>query len=109
MKEFVVKPYSHCLETLGNELRLQIIRELGERPKSVQVLCKNLNVEQSRLSHSLQILKRCNFVEVKPDGKQRIYSLKSDLLTGYKEGKKDLFELLDSHIKDFCGNDCKQC
>ena len=109
MNVSAVKPYSLCLETLGNELRLQIVKELAGGPKSVQQLCKKLNAEQSRLSHSLQMLKKCNFVEVKPDGKQRIYSLKSDLLTGYKDGKKDLFELLDGHIKVFCENDCKKC
>ena len=103
------RQYSLCLETLGNELRLQIVKELVEGPKSVQQLCKKLDVEQSRLSHSLQMLKKCSFVEVRPDGKQRIYSLKSDLLTGYKEGKKDLFELLDGHIKNFCENECKKC
>lgn len=104
-----LKQYNLCFETLGNELRIKIIRELGSGPKTVQELCDSLKVEQSRLSHSLEMLKLCSLVSVKPVKKLRYYSLQSNLLTGFSEGKKDIFSLLDVHIKDFCHSDCKKC
>lgn len=99
-------PYNKCLETLGNELRINILKLLSEGPKTVQEIEKELQVEQSRLSHSLKRLRECNYVDVETVGRKRKYSLKSELLKGFNDKHKTLFEVLDAHFQKYCEH-CK--
>jgi DNA-binding transcriptional ArsR family regulator len=107
MKKISEKPYSLCFETLSNELRVKVLQELKKGAKTVQELSKKLNAEQSRLSHSLQILRECNFVESKTKGKNRLYFLKTGIVKEIKK-EKDIFSVIDSHIKESCNNECKK-
>ncbi len=97
-------PYHLCLETLGNELRIRIIESLRENPKTVGELARELNAEQSRLSHSLRALKQCNFVGSKVKGKERVYSLTESFVKEMPKSK-DLFEALEKHFRKF-GCEC---
>jgi DNA-binding transcriptional ArsR family regulator len=72
--------YMGFFKTLCNETRLGIVLCLREEPKSVSQLIKELNMEQSRVSHNLQCLTRNGFLTVKQEGKQRIYSLNKDTM-----------------------------
>ncbi len=105
MKVISVKPYSLCFETLSNELRIKVLKELKSGPKTVQELSDKLSVEQSRLSHSLQILKTCNYVESSIKGKKREYSLKAEILKNISKGE-DIFSVIDNHVEKFCGSSC---
>jgi len=96
-------PYHLCFEVLGNPLRIEIIKLLKEKPKSVGDLAKSLGEEQSKVSHSLAALKRCKFVESKRSGKKAIYSLRQTFLK--KLEGKDIFEALESHYKEH-GKEC---
>jgi DNA-binding transcriptional ArsR family regulator len=91
--------YDLCFETLSNGLRIKILKSLSENPRTVSELAQELGVEQSRLSHSLSMLRECNYVNVKKEGKQRVYSLKDEILEK-KEG--NLFEVIDAHVSEFC-------
>ncbi len=102
-------PYHKCFDTLSNELRVQIIQDLMDSPKSVQELCNDLNAEQSHVSHSLQNLKTCNYVEVKKLGKQRIYSLKDSVREELNEKNKNVFQMADYHFSHSCGGHCNKC
>lgn len=93
-------PYK-CMEVLGNKLRTQIIILLKEKERTVQEICKTLGKEQSLVSHSLQRLRECSFVDYKKKGKQSIYFLKSDIFTRKKN--KTLFELIEEHATKHCG------
>ena len=93
-------PYHLCLETLGNELRVKVIESLGERPKSVGELARELNAEQSRLSHSLKALKRCNFVSSETRGKERVYRLTRSFVREMPKSK-NIFEALEKHFEKF--------
>ena len=95
--------YHLCFEVLGNPLRIEIIKALKAGPKSVNVLVKELKVEQSRLSHSIAALKKCNFVKAERNGKKIIYSLKSNFLK--KLESKDIFTALEKHYADY-GCEC---
>lgn len=95
--------YELCFETLSNEVRIQILKKLSEKPRSVTELVKEVGVEQSRLSHSLKMLRICNYVDVEKVGKQRIYSIKEDVL---KKKEGNLFEVIDNHIQNYCHNNC---
>lgn len=107
MKE---RPYALCLKTLANDLRLQTLSELQKKPASVLELCKALGEEQSTVSHSLQQLRTCNYVDVKTVGKQRIYSIKPQVREGLRSQKDNhhLFDFLDSHIEHCCNNECNK-
>ena len=99
-------PYHLCLEILGNPLRIGLVKELQKGPKSVGELAKALGEEQSKVSHSLAALKKCNFVESEKQGKKTIYRPSESLLE--KIEGKNLFEALEKHYKEH-GYKCWRC
>ncbi len=88
--------YHIFFSKLSNELRINIISSLEEKPKSVNELSKELSIEQSKLSHALKELKNCNIVKVEQRGKQRIYSLGKTIIP--------ILRLIDYH-----GKGCEEC
>lgn len=100
------RAYALCFETLSNELRLKIIDLLYRKPMSVQELAKKLGAERSRVSHSLEMLRKCRYVEVERKGKERVYSLKEPLRKGFRVGERArIFDFLDRHMSE----NCKAC
>jgi len=99
-------PYHFCLEVLGNPLRIEILKQLKKGPLSVGEIAQQLGEEQSKVSHSLSALKKCNFVESKRDGKKIVYSLKESLLR--KIEGQNLFEALEKHYEKH-GGKCWRC
>ncbi len=89
-----------CLSVLGNKVRCSILEELIKSPLTVKQLCKKLNKEQSVISHALQPLKECSFVDCKKKGKEREYFISSPIFT--KNSNKPLFELIEEHVKKNC-------
>lgn len=85
---------------LSTPLRIQIISSLAESPKTVTQLCKDIGVEQSKLSHALKSLNICSIVGVKKRGKNRVYSLN-------KETMIPILKLIEKHEKKFCKH-CKK-
>jgi DNA-binding transcriptional ArsR family regulator len=92
--------YNIFFTNLANPLKIGIILSLRVKEKSVTELVKDLKVEQSKLSHALQSLKACNIVNVKQDGKERVYSLNKDTIL-------PMLELIDKHASIHCN--CKSC
>ena len=92
-------PYK-CMEVLGNKLRSQIICSLQDKPKTVQEICTEMGREQSLVSHALQQLRECNFVDFRKDGKKSIYYVKSDIFT--KKKNKPLFDIFEEHASKYC-------
>ena len=91
--------YHVFFSKLSNPLRIKIITSLDKKPKSVSELSEELKVEQSKLSHALKELKKCNIVNVEKKGKQRVYSLGSTIIP--------ILRLIDCHSKDCIR--CKGC
>ena len=103
-------PYALCFETLSNELRLKILGILAEKPMSVQELAGRLKAERSRVSHSLEMLRDCRYVDFSKSGKERIYSLAGSMKGGIKtKGAKSMhiFDFLDAHMEEHC-SECKK-
>ncbi len=96
-----------CFETLANELRVQILKHLKKKPMNVNELVEHLGVERTRVSHSLQMLRECNFVIVKKLGKERIYALNKDSPLCSKK-YATLFEAVLRHKQENCFG-CKKC
>lgn len=92
--------YHIFFTNLANPLKIKIITLLKEKEKSVTELTKSLKVEQSKISHALASLRNCRIVNVKQEGKQKVYSLNKETII-------PMLDLIDKHSKNFC--DCKCC
>lgn len=80
---------------LATNLKARIISILRKENSSVDELAKELNEERSKVSHALISLHECGFVNVKKDGKYRIYSLNKETII-------PLLKLVDKHIQKYC-------
>jgi DNA-binding transcriptional ArsR family regulator len=89
--------YDLFFRNFANPERMRILLALKEKPLSVGELSEKLNVEQSRISHSLSSLKHCSIVQSEQDGKKRVYSLN-------KKTTVPLLSLVDKHTTCFCKN-----
>ncbi len=89
------KAYKLFFGTLANKNRLKIINLLRKGSKCVNEITKELNFNQTTVSHNLKILQKCGFVFVEKKGKHRYYSLN-------KKTIKPLMEMIDKHMHQFC-------
>ncbi len=95
--------YDSFFITLANENRLAIIRYLARKgPQNVSQIVKGTGTEQSAVSHNLKKLLTCEFIHIKPNGKERVYKLNEKTI-------KPLLELMDKHVKNYCEVTCKDC
>lgn len=96
-----LKNSTYCMffMKLSNPLRMNIILCLREKEKNVSEITNELGVEQSKISHALSVLKNCNIVKVKQEGKQRVYYLNKDTIL-------PMLELIDNHSNKYCRGNC---
>lgn len=95
---------SLCFETLANELRVQILKLLEEKPMNVTELTEKLGVERTRVSHSLEMLRNCKLVSMTKQGKEHIYAINTTSPFFSKEQKGGLFALMHEHKGKSCGS-----
>ncbi|MCD6478454.1 MAG: winged helix-turn-helix transcriptional regulator [Candidatus Diapherotrites archaeon] len=100
-------PYDRCFRTLANPLRVRIIEVLKTKPMSVSELSSRINAERSKVSHALQKLRECNFVESRREGRHNIYSLTKSVLTDVRV-RGNIFEVIRAHVERYCKNK-KRC
>lgn len=96
-----VEQHSYCFETLANQLRLDIIRILNERPSNVTNLAKATGAERSRVSHALQILRQCRLVDIEKQGREIIYKLSNETPL-FKQRRGNIFMLIEEHARTKC-------
>jgi ArsR family transcriptional regulator, zinc-responsive transcriptional repressor len=94
--------YHVFFSNLASPLRVEIVSRLKERDRSVGDIANSLKVEQSKVSHALATLKSCNIVDVRQEGKSRIYSLNKKTIL-------PILNLIDKHSKTYCSGNCKFC
>lgn len=87
--------YYVFFKNLANGLKIDIISTLKEKPMSVNEMAKELNIEQSKLSHALANLRFCNLVSSKQIGKKRIYSLNKKTIL-------PILKIIDKHRTTSC-------
>lgn len=86
---------------LSNRQRVRILQLLGkDGPKNVGQISDKLGIQQSAVSHCMQRLRACHFVEVKQNGKERIYSINHDTV-------EPLFNLIAEHVRKYCAKECR--
>lgn len=91
----IKRAYKIFFGTLDNKKRLEIINLLRKGSKCVSEICKELNFNQTTVSHNLHRLEKCGFVFVSKKGKHRIYKLNQKTI-------KPLMNLIDDHMHEFC-------
>lgn len=67
------------LALLGGNVRFELIRHLAEQPQSVSCLAEKLDQSIGLVSHNLRLLRQHELVDVKPNARQRIYSLSKQI------------------------------
>ena len=93
--------YNAFFETISSRIRLRILELLQARAMSVTEICKAVGEEQSKVSHNLKCLKDCHFLDVRKQGKKRIYSLNKETIV-------PLMKLVDKHVRCYCKEECKR-
>lgn len=94
-EEDIYGAYKIFFGTLVSESRLKIINLLRRGKKNVSQIIKELKMDQTAVSHDLQRLKKCGFVEVEIDKKFRYYKLNNQTI-------KPLMNLIDKHMSRNC-------
>jgi len=93
------KAYNIFLETLSNEIRLDILLSLEKKSKNVTQICQSTGLNQTTVSHNLSRLEKCGFVHVEKEGKYRIYSVNKETII-------PLLKLMNQHMNKYCKKLC---
>jgi ArsR family transcriptional regulator, lead/cadmium/zinc/bismuth-responsive transcriptional repressor len=80
---------------MGNPTRIKIIEALRKAPLNVSEICEKTSEEQSKVSHNLAMLFNCHFVDMKREGKKKVYSLNKDTIV-------PLLNLVEKHVESHC-------
>jgi DNA-binding transcriptional ArsR family regulator len=65
----------NAFQTLADPMRLRIVETLREGEHAVNDLVEKVEIHQSGVSRHLRILHEAGFVQVRPEGQKRLYSL----------------------------------
>ena len=77
---------------------MKILGSLKDSQKCVSDICADTGEEQSKISHNLRVLIDCHIVDVKKDGRRRIYFLNQRTII-------PLMDLIKNHVEYYC----KEC
>ena len=92
--------FDDFFSVLGSKQRVKILQFLNrEGSKSVSDIVAKLAIEQSAVSHDMKRLLLCHFVEVKREGKERIYAINEETI-------RPLFNLIRKHVETYCAEGC---
>ena len=80
-------------DAFANKNRFRILIALRNKELCAGELQKSLDIEQTHLSHDLKCLLNCKFINVRKDGRRRIYSINKET--------KDLVDEVMSHVKNY--------
>lgn len=69
---------SNMFKLFADDTRLRIICILIKEELCVCDICETLDLNQSTVSHQLQLLRNCNLVKYRREGKQIFYSLQDE-------------------------------
>jgi DNA-binding transcriptional ArsR family regulator len=68
---------AEVFQTLADPTRLLIVEALRSGERAVNDIVNAVDIHQSGVSRHLRILHEAGFVQVRPDGSKRLYSLRS--------------------------------
>lgn len=81
------------LGAIRNKNRFAVLQILFDKSLSVNELSEKLGIEQSLLSHHLKCLLNCRLIEIRKDGRRRVYSL--------DKGASPIINAIKNHIQKY--------
>lgn len=72
-------------KALGDSNRLHIVEMLSTGEKCACKMLEKFEITQPTLSHHMKILRECDLVNARKDGKWMHYSLNCDTLSAYRD------------------------
>ena len=85
----------NAFQILADPMRRRIVETLRGGEQAVNDIVERLDIHQSGVSRHLRILTRAGFVQARPEGQQRFYSLRPEpfrKLDGWLQQYRDLWE-----------------
>ncbi|MCL4379190.1 MAG: metalloregulator ArsR/SmtB family transcription factor [Candidatus Marsarchaeota archaeon] len=76
MDKLEFKAFFHAI---GDYSRFGILNSLAKRDLNVSEIVAMTGIEQSNVSHHMHCLLNCGFVNVRKDGKERIYAINPEV------------------------------
>jgi DNA-binding transcriptional ArsR family regulator len=70
--------HSEIFQVLADPVRLRIVETLREGEQAVNDLVDKVEIHQSGVSRHLRILHEAGFLNVRPEGQKRFYSLRPE-------------------------------
>ena len=67
-------------KALADKTRQDILELLGEEEMNVTDICSEFRISQPTVSHHLHILKNCNLVDFRKEGKNIYYYVKQEIM-----------------------------
>ncbi|MBD3426469.1 MAG: metalloregulator ArsR/SmtB family transcription factor [Candidatus Omnitrophica bacterium] len=67
-------------KALADKTRQDIVGLLAEEEMNVTDICSEFNITQPTVSHHLHILKNCDLVDTRKDGKNVYYCLRQEIV-----------------------------
>ena len=68
----------NALQTLADPTRFRIVEILRDGELTVNEIVGNVEIDQSGVSRHLRILHQAGFVQMRPEGQNRLYSLRPE-------------------------------
>ena len=91
--------YNNFFMNFASGSKFDIIMALKDGPLSASQIAKRVNGEQSAVSHNLAKLSGCHVIDVRKEGKQRIYSLNMETVI-------PILQTVEKHVKKYCARRC---
>jgi DNA-binding transcriptional ArsR family regulator len=70
--------HTDAFQTLADPTRRRIVEALLAGERAVNDIVDEVDIDQSGVSRHLRILSKAGFVQVRPQGQQRLYSLRPE-------------------------------
>ncbi|MBT4824265.1 winged helix-turn-helix transcriptional regulator [Candidatus Woesearchaeota archaeon] len=91
--------YKDFFVNFANKTKMDIVAVLRKKPLCVNEIVEAIGEEQSKVSHSLKKLTKCKILEVKQEGKKRVYSLNHKTVL-------PILQIVEKHVHTYCAKDC---
>jgi len=89
------------LQTLADPTRLHIVEFLRDGEHSVNDIVESVDIDQSGVSRHLRILQEAGFVQVRPEGQKRIYSLRPEPFRDFDTWLRQYRHLWEGRLDKF--------
>jgi DNA-binding transcriptional ArsR family regulator len=70
-------PANDVFRAIADPTRREILVSLGNGPRNVNEICSDFRISQPSISAHLEVLREVGLVNVRPDGRHRLYSLEA--------------------------------